>query len=94
MGAIFAMAKNREKRIFLFIYFFQQFKSPGSTLSSKVNGSVHRQTLETDRQTHDTTNPGHDKPWTIYCFKTFTHSPGFFRTTAPDFSSLPQVTGT
>jgi hypothetical protein len=27
-------------------------------------------------------------------FKTFTHSPGFSRSAAPDFSSLPQATGT
>jgi hypothetical protein len=31
---------------------------------------------------------------TVYCFKTFTHSPGFSLSATPDSSSFPQATGT
>jgi hypothetical protein len=31
---------------------------------------------------------------TLDSFKTFSHSPGFSRSAAPDFSSLPQAAGT
>jgi hypothetical protein len=56
---------------------FPQFKSSWSTLSSKIQTNSGQ------------TNPWHNKPWTLNCFKTFTHSPGFSLSAAPDFSSLP-----
>jgi hypothetical protein len=34
------------------------------------------------------------RQYTVYCYKTFTHSPGFSLSAAPDFSSFPQATGT
>jgi hypothetical protein len=74
MGAIFAMAKNREKCIF-FIFILMIILT-ASASKTQLNSLLD------------------NKPWTIYCFKTFSHSPGFSLSAVPDFSFLPQATGT
>jgi hypothetical protein len=83
--------------MFLFHFFpeaitqcFGTRTNPGQTNPGQTNPGHDKPWT---RQTLDTTNPGHDKPWTqyklgyeqgsAYCYKTFSHSPGFSHSAAP-----------